>query len=158
MKKFRLSITLALLALLTLTFTSCETDEDDPAYVGTWVSEDVEVEDGITFTYTSTLILSSSSFDMSMTLSVGSNSQTLFGMKGGLSVSGNQLTITPTSLGMADFDTGVMDWINEGDEGWDEAMLDMDFEGESETIEYLLVGNTLTIDPDDEYPEVYTRQ
>ena len=152
MKKVQLSIGLVLLALLTLTFTSCEKDGDSPDYVGTWVNE--ETDNNVTFR--NTLTLSTSSFDMLGQMVQDPLTMDIFGMKGGLSVTGNQITITPTSLGMTN-DIGTMEWVNKGDEGWAAALAEMDMD-ESETVTYKVEGNQLTITMEGEDPEVYTKK
>jgi hypothetical protein len=157
MIKLKTTIGLTVIALLALTFTSCEKDKDKtPDYVGTWTNEEVDNSMGDPITITSKLVLTVSTFDMSMFADLGIVTMQMAGMKGGLSVSGSQITIEPNSVGMADFDTGVMTWINKGDEGWDDALAEMDM-SESESAEYRVEGNQLIITFEDS-EEVYTKE
>lgn len=156
MKKFKRTIGFALIALFTLAFISCEKDKDEtPDYVGTWVSEELDDSFGEPMTITSTLILTASTFDMSISVDIGVIELVMGGMKGTLSVSGNQITIMPNSIGMAD-ESGVMVWVNKGDDGWEEALDEMDMD-EIETGTYSVEGDQLTITVDGEV-DVFTRQ
>ena len=157
MIKLKTTIGLTVIALLALTFTSCEKDNDKtPAYVGTWVNETVDNSLGEPITVTSKLVLTTSTFDMSMFADMGILVMQMAGMKGDLSVSGDQITIMPTSVGMADFETGAMTWIDKNEAGWDDALAEMDM-NESESAAYRVEGNQLIITFDDS-EEVYTKQ
>ncbi len=153
MIKFKITIGLAFIALLTLTFTSCNKDEGDtPDYVGTWVNESIDDS----YTITTTLVLTSSTFDMSMTMSYGDIEMEVAGIEGNLSVSGEQFTLTVTRVGMIDYDSYQLVWYSKGEEGWDETLAEMDME-ETMTATYEVEGNQLTVTVDGE-PEVFTRQ
>ena len=163
MKNFRVKTILALVTILTLMFTSCEKDEDSnpstdsssSTYIGTWVLEEVETYDEQTITTVATLVLTASTFDMTVTITEGTYTD-LIGIKASLSVSGNQFTITPTSIGMGDFETGEMEWINEGDAGWEDALSEMEIAGPL-TATFKIDGNKMTLTADGE-AEIYTRK
>ncbi|MBN1596918.1 MAG: hypothetical protein JW894_01380 [Bacteroidales bacterium] len=157
MIRIKSTIGIILIALLTLTFNSCQKDEEEnPDYVGTWVNEEVDSSWGDPVTVITTLVLTKSTFEMTMTVDFGYAIMTMAGMRGSLSVSENQFTITPNSIGFADYETGTLVWVNQGEEGWDEALAEVEMD-ESETATYSVEGNelTITMEGDD---QVFTRQ
>jgi hypothetical protein len=156
MIKIKTTLGLALIALLTLTFVSCEKNgNDDPDYVGTWVNEEQEDFFGETVTVISKLILTKSTFEMSVSLDLDILVMQMAGMKGNLSVTGNQITIMPTSVAMAD-DEGNLVWVNKGEAGWADALDEMDMD-ETETGTYRVEGNQLYITVDGS-EDVFTRE
>ncbi len=157
MIKFKITIGLAFIALLTLTFTSCNKDEGDtPDYVGTWMNEEMDYSMEEPITIFTTLVLTESTFDMAMSVDLGDAVIQMAGIKGTLSVSGDQFTIEPTSVAMLNFDTFTLEWVNKGEEGWEEALAEMDM-SESETATYSIEGNELIITIEGE-DQVFIRQ
>lgn len=157
MIKLKITIGLVFIALLTLTFTSCEKDEGDtPDYVGTWINEEVDDSFEEPMTVITTLVLTESTFDMSMSVDWGDAVIQMAGMKGSLNVSGDQFTIEPNSVAMLNFDTFTLEWVNKGEEGWEEALAEMDM-SESETATYRVEGNQLIITMEGE-DQAFTRQ
>ena len=92
---------------------------------------------------------------MSVSLDLDILVMQMAGMKGNLSVTGNQITIMPTSVAMAD-DEGNLVWVNKGEAGWADALDEMDMD-ETETGTYRVEGNQLYITVDGS-EDVFTRE
>jgi hypothetical protein len=157
MKKFYSLSALASILLLTVVFISCENEDGDPDYVGTWINEETETFFEQIITVRSTLVLTKSTFDMAMDMVASGVAVPMAGMKGGLSVSGENITVTPNSVGMVEENETTLTWINKGDSGWEDALAEMEMD-ETETATYKVEGNQLTITFDDDDEMVYTKQ
>lgn len=157
MKNIKQLFSLVAFALLTLTFTSCEKEDDAPEYVGTWVNQEVADFFGIEMTVKTSLILTESTYVFGSTMIMEGVPLPMGEIKGDLSVSGETLTITPTSVTSYD-DQGNATIINKGDAGWEEALLEMEM-AESETATFSIEGNKMTITFDGETESVvFTKQ
>jgi len=167
MKRMNLLKKFTLIALVALSFYSCNKDED-PSYAGTWVY--TETEDGVS--YRDKMVLTSGSFENIGAMKLGDLTDwiDLYGMKGKLSASGNIITITLTSVGTTDidFETGEvsdMNWYNSGTDEFNDFLVEMETEATMK-VEFTVSGNSLTIVPDidgdgdydSEESMIYTRQ
>lgn len=157
MKNNKLSIAIALLGLLILTFSSCEKKEDNPPYVGTWVNiRTMDIfEVGLPLPLRITMILSKSTMEMTFAVEIDDQFEDLSSIKGNLTVTEEEFIFTPTSIGYVNNDD-VMEWVNKDEPGWEEELAESGWD-ETNTTEYQLDGDTLTL-PMDNTPLVFTRQ
>lgn len=145
----KLIFSLTALIVLSLTFTSCEKEDETPAYVGTWVNEITEtVEIFGEMTVTTTLVLTKSTYDISSSFTIADVPIPAGGTSGDLSVNGNTITISPTSITAYDIDEETGELIemilNKGDDGWEEALVEMEMSA-SESATYSIDGNKMTV-------------
>jgi hypothetical protein len=163
MKRFLL---LFVVSALTLGFWSCEEDAEDPKFIGSWVQtsteEGTEMKD--------VLDLTASTFQSVYSMKMGEEWFELGGGKGTLTTSGNELTLTFTHAGSAEYDfethtLGDLVWYGAGTEEFDATIAEM---GGDATLkgEYSVSGETLTLKIDvngdgsydnDEETSVYTK-
>jgi len=157
MKNHKLSTAFALFGLLIITFSSCKKEEDNPLYVGTWVNiQSLDIfEVGMPIPVRTTIILSKSTINYTVAIQLDDQFEDVGGMKGNITVTEDVFILTPTSLGTIN-ESEVIVWINKGEPGWEEALADWEMD-ETETAEYYLEGNSLTLSIDDT-PTVFTRQ
>ena len=157
MKNHKLSIAIALFGLLIITFSSCEKKEDNPPYVGTWVNiQSMDIfEVGMPIPVRTTIILSKSTIEYMIAIELDDQFEDVGGMKGNITVTEDFFILTPTSLGSIN-ESEVIVWINKGEPGWEDELADWEMD-ETESAEYQLEGNTLTLSIDDT-PTVFTRQ
>lgn len=157
MKNIKQLFSLVAFALLTLTFTSCEKEGDAPAYVGTWVNQEIADFFGMEVTVKTSLTLTESTFVFGSTMIMEGTPLPMGEIKGDLSVSGDTFTIKATSITSYD-ENGNITVISKGDAGWEKALLDMEM-SESESATFSIAGNEMTITFDGETESVvFTKQ
>lgn len=143
------NLLLLLIAMsLALSFVSCDKDDDDPDYVGTWelttTMDGMEIKDNLTLT--------KSEFTSVGSMKIAEEWIESWGVKGTLSASGSNLTLTFTSVGSTDYDEATstfsdLEWYEPGTEEFNDMMEDM---GGNTTVhgEYTVSGSTLTLKND----------
>lgn len=129
---------------------SCNKDEDKPAYVGNWISQET---DGDTVLKT-TLELKESSFTQVISMKIGNSTSwiEMYGIKADLSVSGNVMTYTLTSIGAAEFNMqtlsfGDIVWYNTGVTDFNNLLETLGMTATMK-IQFAVSSNTLTVVPD----------
>jgi hypothetical protein len=156
-----------LLYLLTfmfaVSFTACEKDEaKSPDYVGTWTYTETDEDYGIEVTQV--LTLTEKTIEMLMSMKMGGVSIEMGGMKGSMTVTGDKVVISATSLGSPDIneETGEISeviWYQKGSAEFTEMI--EEWGGETMEATYKVSGNTLTITSDDgeggTNTEIYTK-
>lgn len=93
--------TMIVLILMSVTVTTCDRQEGDPFYVGTWQYKEKVYAGEFEYNTTRTLVLSETTFE-EIYLMQRDNSTTiasLLGMKGDLDVSGPEMTFTLKAVG-----------------------------------------------------------
>jgi len=131
--------------LVAVLLSSCEKKEKDPAWIGTWIHEEVvPIPDiGIPVPVKITLILEKTSFEYLMAAEVFNQFIDVAVVKGDLGATDTEFTITPKTMAMAN-DSGELEWISEGDPGWEEEIAQWEL-GETNSASYELDGNTLLL-------------
>ncbi|MCX7986667.1 MAG: hypothetical protein N2662_06995 [Bacteroidales bacterium] len=156
MKIFNRAFIMAISTILLLTFVSCEDDEKDPAFVGTWVATDVlyfsedqnsEYKDIMTFT-------SSTFTNIGQVKNPNTNQwKDYVCLKGKISVTGNLLNVTITEIGMTSFDlltgmpTGTLVYYKDTQSEFSQIMSEFGMDKTFKS-EYSVSGNTLTLKTD----------
>ena len=145
MKRFLL---LFVISALTLGFWSCEDDEEDPKFIGSW--EQTSTEDGTEMK--DVLTLTASTFQSIWSMQIDGEWMELGGIKGTLTTSGSEIALTFTHVGSADYDSETdtfseVSWSGAGTEDFDGMIEEM---GGNATIngEYSVSGDTLTLKVD----------
>lgn len=157
MNNGKLSFGIVFIGLLILTFSTCKKDEDLPEYVGTWKNiRNLDVYgNGTPRPVQTILILSVSTMEYIISIELEGDFMDAGGMKADISVTGEIMYITPTSLGTA-YDMDVIEWTNKGEDGWEEELLNWGLE-ETVSSDFHIEGNILTLSIDDT-PVDFTRQ
>lgn len=133
-------------ALVLSAFVGCDKEDAKPTdFVGTWTT--TETEDGMTLK--ETLVLGEDSFSDMLQLQTTTGAFVDFlGVKGGLSVSANEISLSIEEAGMAELDyeestIGAFEWYEKGSASYD---LVVDLYGGVVTVyTYELSGNELTL-------------
>ena len=105
-------------------------------------------------TMRNTLSLTETSFESLVQIVEGT---TMLKILGDLSVSGNEFTISPTSIGTPNPNTGAIEYVSRGDETWGAVLEEIEMQ-DSETANYVVVGDMLTLTIEGDAPQVFTRQ
>ena len=156
MQKHYLLLSLIFVATISLTFTSCEKVDDffSPDYVGYWTTDEIMPIGDQSITMRNTLSLTETSFESLVQIVEGT---TMLKILGDLSVSGNEFTISPTSIGTPNPNTGSLEYVSSGDETWGAVLEEIEMQ-DSETANYVVVGDMLTLTIEGDAPQVFTRQ
>ncbi len=112
---------IAVIAVLFLTLTTCERLREDPLYVGSWQYKDKLYVGDITYNTTRTLILTKTTYEEVYVLQRDNSSviSALLGLKGDLTVSGNEMTFKLSAVGECVKDasqncTNTVQWFAKG--------------------------------------------
>lgn len=148
-------LVLFVIGAMTLSFWSCEKDEDEKDYVGTWqetyTDEGIQYKDVYTFT--------ESTFESVTSVNMGTGFVEAGGAKGTMSVSGSTVTLTLTHAGLAEYDMethtlGELMWYASGTPEFDAFIEDVG----SATLngEYSVSGDTMTMKIDSDGDGAYS--
>lgn len=146
-------------ALFFLSVFSCEESGDTPNYVGTWVNLRYEdfFENDLPVNIQTTFIFTESKVEYYVDIEDNNEFSPMGGIKGDLSVSGDEMTITVTSVGLQN-GSGELTWVKEGDLLWEAALANYEIDNTTDTWRYKVIANTLTFLSGDFAGLVYTRQ
>ena len=156
MKKITFSICIVTIALMLIALLSCGEEGNDPNYVGTWIHNESMDFNGAPTPSQFTMILSQSNFEWTIGVKADDQYSDIGTVKGDLTATDTELTLMPTSIGMANQDGEYENWVNKGEPGWDAALANWDMQ-ETMTSDYTITDNTLILDIDD-VPMDFTRQ
>lgn len=149
MKKFSL---LFIIGAFAFSFWSCSEDEDNPDYIGDWIS--IYTEDGVE--NKELLSLAASTFENVVSQKETGEWVESFGLKGNMTVSGKEISMIITAVGGRNYDPQTLEvldfeWFDDGTTNF---TLALQFFGGNKTPngEYEVNGETLTlkIDYDDD--------
>jgi len=145
-------ILVIILFLIGIFINSCKKD-DQPDYAGSWYNIEEE-EDGTTRTLVN---LSESSFEILIQLQNPDDNKfiSFAGVKGGLSVSGDIMTLNITHVGFSDFNpetlmpTGKIEWIDSGNEDFEDTLNEiLEINKTTLKTKYIVNGNILKLNID----------
>ena len=163
----KLLIFLTAFVIVSFIFTSCEEEEKEKDYVGTWKCSYTESYFTIEVELEETLILTETTIDQLIKASIADEPfKEIAGMKGTISVDEDSITITVTEIGSADIDymtltIGDFAYYEAGSEEFDE-WLAKNNNDPTITAKYSVSGDEMTViityGDGEEETKVYTKQ
>lgn len=119
--KYKTAGTLLTIALISLTLTTCDRLKDDPLYAGSWQYKDKLYVGDFTYNTTRTLILTKTTYEEIYVIQRDNSSTitTVLGLKGGIEVSGSEMTFRLNAVGECVKDasqncTSAVQWFAKG--------------------------------------------
>jgi hypothetical protein len=152
---FKRTRLLTIISIVIFLLSSCEKEEINESYVGTWVATETVSEQGVSMTVKDIMTLTESTFTNVAQIQnpLTSAWTDLLGLKGSISVVNNIMEVVVTEIGMSTFDmitgmpTGELSYYSDGQGEFANLLAESDIIGSFQS-EFSVSGDKMTIKTD----------